>query len=186
MCPVACSYGQSSPTGINAQLSQVMNIPIQMLLFKNWRCKEFRALQKTCFLHWFFKRAHQKFTIWHSFTYHTTLDFSFTHSYYCFFKIFYCFGITVVPNLLLCPPPPSLPPTLINSPHTVVHVHGSFIYFLWLNPSPSFNQSSPPTSPLTAVSLYYDSMPLVLFFSLHSFYMWNHMVFVFHRLAYFT
>lgn len=29
-------YGQIPPTGINAQLSQIMTIPIQIPLLKNW------------------------------------------------------------------------------------------------------------------------------------------------------
>ena len=46
--------------------------------------------------------------------------------------------------------PPSPPPPSIVNPHTVVRVHGSFIYVLCLIPSPSFNQSSP-------LSLAFDS-----------------------------
>lgn len=41
MCPVIFSCGQSSIHGINAQLSQVMNIPIQMAdLEKKTRIKK--------------------------------------------------------------------------------------------------------------------------------------------------
>ena len=64
------------------------------------------------------------------------------------------------------PPPPSHPLTSIMSPLTIVHIHGSLIYVLWIIPFPSFNQSLPPPSPLTAVSLSCDSMSLVLFCSL--------------------
>ena len=61
-----------------------------------------------------------------------------------------------------CPPFPHLclPPHPLPSGHhhTIVCVYGSCIYVLWLIPSPSFIQSSPPPSPLTAVSLFYINM----------------------------
>lgn len=61
MCPVICSYGQSSPPGINAQLRQVMNIPIQMPLLKNWRDKGIWGISGYIFPLLIFKRAHQRF-----------------------------------------------------------------------------------------------------------------------------
>ena len=66
---------------------------------------------------------------------------------------------------LLFLPPPSPPSSLTVNHHTIVHVHGSCINVLWLIPSPSFNQSPPSLSPLTAVSLFHVSLPLVLFWS---------------------
>ena len=66
----------------------------------------------------------------------------------------------------LSPSPPSPPPTSIVNPHTVVHIHGSCIYVLWLIPSPPFKQSTPLPSPLTVVSLLHVSRPLVLFWLL--------------------
>ena len=49
---------------------------------------------------------------------------------------------------------------------------------------------SVPTSPITTVSLFHDSMPLALFCSficsLDSSLLWGHMVFLFHHLGYFT
>ena len=69
----------------------------------------------------------------------------------------------------LYPPPTSPPPTSIIHPLTIVLVHGSIIYGLWPIPSPSFNPSPLPTSLFTAVSLFRDSMHLVLFFSLINF-----------------
>ena len=61
---------------------------------------------------------------------------------------------------------PSPSPTSIVNLYTVVCVDGSFIYVPWLSPPPSYKQSPLPPSPLAAVSLFYDSMPLVLFYSL--------------------
>ena len=70
-------------------------------------------------------------------------------------KKFYCYSIIIVPIFLLCPSPPSPPPT-------VVRVRGSFIHVLWLVPSP-FHHYLPSSSPLAAVSLFHVSKPLVLF-----------------------
>ena len=72
-------------------------------------------------------------------------------------KIFF-YAITVVPII-----PPSLPstqstpPSIVN-PHTIVCVHGSFIYVLCLILSPSFNQSSP----LSLAFDWFSSFPLTL------------------------
>ena len=70
--------------------------------------------------------------------------------------------------------PPSQLATHFNSQsHTVVHVYGSFMYVLWPVTSPSFSQSPSVLSAVTAVSLYHDSVPLVLFFSLgHKWDIW--------------
>ena len=73
-----------------------------------------------------------------------------------------------------CPNFPPLPssthpistPTV--NPHPIVHIHGSFIRVLEIVPSPSFRSYLPPTSPLQTVSLFYVSMPVVLFCSLDS------------------
>lgn len=57
MCPVIFSCGQSSIHGINAQLSQVMNIPIQMahLEKKLELRKQLGKFQNVDFLHSFGK-----------------------------------------------------------------------------------------------------------------------------------
>ena len=79
-------------------------------------------------------------------------------------KIFYYFSITVMSQFSpLCPPLPSPPPTPTVNPQPVVHVHGSFMHVPWLVPSPSFPPYTPSPSPLVAVSLFFVSMPLVLF-----------------------
>ena len=59
------------------------------------------------------------------------------------------------------PPLPSPPPTSIVLTQTVVHFRGSFIYVLWLIPSPPFKESPAPSSPLTSQSVS-CSMPLAL------------------------
>ena len=80
-----------------------------------------------------------------------------------FFLIFYCSCYYSCPNFPPFDPSTQHPRTPSGNPHTVVHVHGPCIYVLWLIPSPSFNQSPPPTSPLPAVSLFHVSVPLILF-----------------------
>ena len=78
----------------------------------------------------------------------------------------YCLCYYSCPNFSPLPPPSSQTPTSIVNHHTIFHVYGSFIYVLWLIPSPSFDQFSPLSTPLTIVSLFHDSMPLILFCSL--------------------
>ena len=80
-----------------------------------------------------------------------------------------------------CPHNFSLYPSLRHSPHCCLCPWVMHIFFL-LTPSPSFIQ--PPLSPPTAVSLFHVSVSLFLFCSLDSTYKWDHMVFVFHWLAY--
>ena len=91
----------------------------------------------------------------------------------------------------LCPPPITGLISTVN-PHTIVHVRGSFTH-VWLIPSSFFKQFPPPSSPLTTVSLFhawfyaFGFILLISFFcSLDSSDKWDHMVFVFHQLAYFT
>ena len=111
---------------------------------------------------------------------------------FCFLKIFIVIRLQLSQFSPLCPPLPSPFPTPTINPHMAVHVHGSFIHVLWLDPSPSFHHYPLPPSPLVAFSLFPVSMPRVLFcslmyfYSLGSSYMWAHMVFVFHHPAYFT
>ena len=91
----------------------------------------------------------------------------------------------------LCPPPPRPRPTPTVHPHTAVHVHGSFIHVLWLILFPFF----PPFSSTSLSCGSCQSVPcfhvlgtvllVSLFCSLDSSYR-DHMVFVFHWLAYFT
>ena len=94
------------------------------------------------------------------------------------------------PFAFLClVPTPITAPTV--HPHTVVHVHGSFIHVLWLIPAPSFHQSFPLPFlwQLSVCPCFHVSGSVLfasLFCSLDSSYKWDHMVFVFYRLAYFT
>ena len=99
------------------------------------------------------------------------------------FKKNYCYSIRVVPIFPFFPSLFSPSPTFTVSPHTIVHVYGSFTHVLWLVPPFSFHHYPSPSSPLDPVSLFHISMPLVLFCSLHSSYKWDHMVFVFHQLV---
>ena len=85
----------------------------------------------------------------------------FSTSYY-YFLMFYCFCYYSCPKFSpLCLSQPA--PTSMVNPHTIVHVHGSFLFVLWLIPSRSFSHTPPPSSHLTAVSLFHESVPLVLF-----------------------
>ena len=61
---------------------------------------------------------------------------------------------------LFCPPLPSSCPTPTVNSYTVVQVHGSFIYVLWLASSPSFSHYPLPTSTWTTVSQLHVSMSL--------------------------
>ena len=85
-----------------------------------------------------------------------------------FFKIIFCYSITVVSIFLPYPPLPIPPPAPTVHSHPVVHVCGSFIHVLWLIASLSFHYYLPSPS-LTTVSLFHVSMPVVLFCSLVSF-----------------
>ena len=95
-----------------------------------------------------------------------------------------CFSIKLCQFCPLCPPPTHHTPTPTVNPHTVVHAHGSFIHVLWLVPSPSFHHH-PPLLPASHCQSVTRFMPVVLFCSLGSSYRWDHIVFVFHWLAYF-
>ena len=89
----------------------------------------------------------------------------------------------------LCSPPPSPPPAPTVNPHTVVHVHGSFIHVLCLVlPLPSTIIPLPSGHCQSVPGLHAcGSILLVsLSYSLDSSYRWDHMVFVFRNLAYFT
>ena len=92
------------------------------------------------------------------------------------------------PLYSLLPIPPPAPTVNL---HTVVHVRGSLIHVPCLAPASFFHHYLPPPSPQVTFSLFHDSMPVVLFcsllyYSLDSSYRWDHMVFAFHWLAYFT
>ena len=93
----------------------------------------------------------------------------------------------ILPFAPLCPPAPYFHS---QSPHWCP-IHESFIDVLWLIPSPSFSQNWLPHTLLLQLSIPWfhpsDSILLItLFCSLDSSYKWDHMVFVFHHLAYFT
>ena len=106
-----------------------------------------------------------------------------------FFLIFYCYSITVV-----CLFSPSLHPTP-SKPASLPHLHPPpwfcpcVLYSSSCNPLSSL---SPTHSPLSIVRLFLTSMCLVIFCLLFFFYLlcssyrWDHMVFVPHRLVYFT
>ena len=90
---------------------------------------------------------------------------------------------------LLCPPLPSPPPVPTVNPHTVVCVHESLIYVLWLVPSPFFHHISLPSGHCQSVPCFHVSGSILLvslFCPLDSSYKWDHMVFVFYQLAYIT
>ena len=79
----------------------------------------------------------------------------------------------------LFPPPPSPSPAPTVNPHTVVHVHGSFIHALWLVPSSSFHLYPPPllSGCCRSVPCSHASGSLLLvswFCSLDSSYRWHH------------
>ena len=123
------------------------------------------------------------------------LCFSFSFFSYFIFKNYFIFDATIILQLShifpLHPHPPSAPPTSTIRPFTVVRVRGSFIDVLRLIPSSSFHQSPPPSSPPTTVSLFHDSVPLLLFcslvYSVHQIPLISEITwYVFHRLAYFT
>ena len=84
--------------------------------------------------------------------------FSFLKNSYLF-----CYSCTSFsPFSFFCP---AYLPTPIVNPHSIVHVHGSFIHVIWLVPSPSCHYS-PFSSPRAAVSLFHVSVSPVLFCSL--------------------
>ena len=83
-----------------------------------------------------------------------------------FLKRFYCLCYMVLPTFPLCPTPSNPTPTPPVSPHTVVRVHGSCIHARGLVPSPSLHHYLSTSSPLATVSLFYVSVPLVLFWLL--------------------
>ena len=106
-------------------------------------------------------------------------------------KYFIVDAITVVlifPSLSPSTQPAPIPTV---NPHIVVHVHGTCICVLCLIASPPFNHSQPHYS-LLQLSIYSlllcpDSILFFsLFCSLASSYKWDHMVYVFLWLAYFT
>ena len=104
------------------------------------------------------------------------------------FKNILLFMLLQLSLFSLCPPPSSPPTTSKISPLSIVHVHWSFIYVLWLIPSPSFNQSLLPLPSYSCQSvpwLYVSGSILLisLLCSLDSSHKWNHMVFVFHWLT---
>ena len=106
-----------------------------------------------------------------------------------FSSFFYCCSVTIVPiSLPITPsfPYPSPPPTFNHSPPLSLFMGP--LYMFLDDPSPYFPCSPP--SPLVTVILFLISMSLVLFWSLVCFvdstYRWDHVVFVFHHLAYFT
>ena len=78
---------------------------------------------------------------------------------------FYCCSITVVPTYPHCSPLLCPHPTPTVNTHPVIHVHGSLITVPWLDPSPSFLSYPAPPVSLVSVSLFFVSMPLVLFCS---------------------
>ena len=84
---------------------------------------------------------------------------------------FYC-SLTVVPIFPHSPPLPCSPLAPSVNPHPFVHVYGSFIPVLSLDPSPSYIPCTPPTSPLVPAHLFLDSMTLVLFCSFVCFLNW--------------
>ena len=105
-----------------------------------------------------------------------------------FLLLFYYSCVNFSPFALLCP---SHPPTPLVNSHTVVHVHGSFIHILCVVPFPSFHGCPSPRSfnhfQTTPCFHACGSILFVsLFCSLDSNYRWDHMLFVFHWLAYFT
>ena len=81
--------------------------------------------------------------------------------FYCIFLLSFTF--------LIFPPP--------HNHHTVVHVHESFVLLA---------QSAHPLNPTPELSAYSLYMSLSLFCLLDSTYEWNHMVFIFLSLSYFT
>ena len=107
--------------------------------------------------------------------------------YFCLFY-YSCPNFPPLPFSVQSPHPAhscSLSPHSCQCPWSSIHV-------LWLIPSPSFHNS--PQPPFSSSGCRYgpcfhvsDSVLLVsLFCSLDSSYKWDHMIFVFHGLAYFT
>ena len=115
---------------------------------------------------------------------------SLAHNFFLFFFVLLLFNYSCPhfsPITLSCPT--HLPHPILPAP--LVCIHGSFIHVPWLDPSPSF--------PLFPYLLPCGYCQFVLYFHvsgyillsclfcwLGSTYKWDHMVFVFHCLAYFT
>ena len=115
------------------------------------------------------------------FKYHTL------HSFICFIVV-----QLQLPHFfpIVLPCPTHHPAPTVNL-HPVVHAHGSFIHVPWLA---FFLLSQLPPSPLPSghcqfvlyVHVFGSILVNCLFCLLCSTYRWDHMVFVFHCLAYFT
>ena len=119
---------------------------------------------------------------------YTTLNLIIPLWRYIFFNILFL-SYYSCPHFPSWPLLPSLPPTPTVNPHTLVPVHGSCIHVLWLIPLPSLNQSPPHLLQLSVCSMvlclwFYFAHSL--FCTLDFTYKWDHVVSVFHWLAYFT
>ena len=108
------------------------------------------------------------------------------------FYLFYCCLITVVPiSPHNSPPPYPPPPPTFNPPSHVGFVHGSFIHVPWqpfpfFPPLPSFSLPSGLCQFVLHFSVFGFILLICLFCWLGSTYRWDHMVFIFHPVAYFT
>ena len=112
------------------------------------------------------------------------------HYFSVLFKIFLLLFNYSCPSF----PPITLPcsthplPSTFSPPH--LFVHGSFIHVPWLDHSPSFlHYPSLPSGHCQFVLYFHVSVSVFLaclFCWLGSTYRWDHMLFVFHWLAYFT
>ena len=87
----------------------------------------------------------------------------FPHNLHCFFflSFFYCCSITVVPIFPHCSPLPCLPPFPQSIP-TLLSIPWVIDTCSLTRPFPLFPPLSPPPTPVL-LSLFLDSMPLVLF-----------------------
>ena len=126
------------------------------------------------FLHTYTKNSlfirNSDFTGYHIFYLATLCKWNFLFFYILFYFVYIVFLLFILLQLSqffpFCPPPPSQPLSPTVNPLPIVHSHESFVYALWLMPSPSFHHYPRPSSPPAAISLFHVSMPLVLFFSL--------------------